>query len=73
MRCVCTSGMSHSQLSLSHNFFPRVILLCLYREPKPKKKQKPPHHSLKTPSTEKTNPKNPIPDPNPKTTTPKPP
>ena len=36
--------------SLVHHFFPRVILLCLYREPQPKKTQKAPHHRPQTPT-----------------------
>ena len=43
-------------------FFPRVILLWLYREPKPIKPRRPqaaPHHRPQTPSTESPNPKNP--------------
>ena len=53
--------------------FPAVILLCLYRESQPHKTQKAPHHKPKTSSTENSNPKNPIQDPNPKTPNAKPP
>ena len=50
-------------------FIPVVILLCLYRELQPQKTKKAPHHRHQTQSTENPNPKNPIQDPNPKTTT----
>ena len=40
-------------------FIPRVILLCLYREPHTQKTQKAPHHRPQTPSTENPNPKKP--------------
>ena len=48
-------------------FFPRVTLLCLYREPQPKKTQKAPHHrpkphQLKAPSPKIQN-KTPTPKP----------
>ena len=39
-----------------HNVSPRVILLCLYREPQPQKKQKALHHRPQTPSAENFNP-----------------
>ena len=43
-------------------FFSRVIILCLYKEPKPQKTQKAPHRRPQTPQTENPNPKNTIPD-----------
>ena len=43
-------------------FFPRVILICLYKEPQPQKPQMASPHRPKTPSTE-----NPNQDPNHKT------
>ena len=55
------------------NLFPRLILICLYREPQPQKPHYAPHHRPQTPSNESPNPKNPIQNPNPKTLTPKPP
>ena len=50
-----------------HHFFPRVILLCLYREPEPTQKtQKAPHHRPQAPSTENPDPKRSILRPQPK-------
>ena len=53
----------------SHHFFPRIILLCLYREPQPKKPRRPQTtgpkpHQLKT-TTPKTQYKTPTPKPKP--------
>ena len=48
------------RLQVSKAVFPRVILLCLYREPQLQKTQKAPHHRPQTSSTENPNPKNPI-------------
>mgnify|MGYP001803277679 CR=1 FL=1 len=42
------TGDSHTHI-LIQSFFPRVILLYLYREPKPQKTQKAPHHRPQTP------------------------
>ena len=41
-------------------FFPMVILICLYKEPKPRKPQVPSHHRPKTPSIVNPSPKKPI-------------
>ena len=49
-------GMT-SKAHFLHHFFPRVILLCLYREPQPHKTQKAPHNKPQTPSTDNPNPK----------------
>ena len=40
--------------------------LCFYKEPRPKKPRKDPHHQAQTPSTENPNPKNPAQAFNPK-------
>ena len=56
------------------NFFPMVILLCLYEEPQPPKKtQNAPRHRPQTPSIKNFNPENPIQVTNPETPAPKPP
>ena len=53
-------------ICMLHHFFPRVILLCLYRGPQPKKTQKAPHHRPQTSSTENPNPKTQCKTPTPK-------
>ena len=40
------------------SFFPRFILVYLYREPQPQTTQKAPQHRYQHPSTENQNPKN---------------
>ena len=49
--------------------FPKIILLCLHKEPQPPKTKKAPHHRPQKQSTENPNLKNPIQDPKSKTTT----
>ena len=49
--------------------FPRLFFYAYIESSNPKKTKKAPHHRHQTQSTENPNPKNPIQDPNPKTTT----
>ena len=72
----CLSSFKHkiSQgvfMKINALFFPRVILLCLYRQPQPNKTQKAPNHKLQRSSTEDPNPTKPNPRPQPRN--PKPP
>ena len=50
------------------SFFPGLFFYVYEESPKPNKSTKAPSHRPQTPSTENPNPKNPMQDPNPKTT-----